>query len=156
MHKQRFLIPSLILGAFLLSGCDDSDVSRTKFTAEQQIRLAEIKSQERIELARISKEESRRNLQAQQETSYNDDREVYLDNSNRHSPSDANYDGGNGVGSHVLAAGAGAVGGYLAGKAMSKPDNQQKVSQYKRKAYTQYRFAKSKASSKYRSLKKRK
>lgn len=155
MRKSHFILSGLLMGALALSGCDDSS-SHPKLTAEQQIRLAEIKSQERIEMARISKEAHQRNLQTQQANPYYEDREVYLDNSNRPVADDVSDDGGNGVGTHVLAAGAGAVGGYLAGKAMSKPDNQRKVSQYKRKAYTQYRFAKSKASSKYRSLKKRK
>lgn len=159
MRKSSILVAALVLGAssFVLSGCDDNTPKVSQFTPEQQLRLAEIKSQERVAIETARMQAAANNPQLQQEMrQYNETPEVYVDNV--HNTGSGNVDNGSSssVGSHLLATGVGAVGGYMAGKAMSKPENQQKAQEYKRKAYTQYRFAKSKASSKYRSFKKRK
>lgn len=156
MRKSSLMVAALILGAsaFSLSGCDDDTPKVSQFTPEQQLRLAEIKSNERIELERARMQSVANHPQLQQEMrQYNESPEVYVDSVPNNSSGYADNGSGNGVGSHVLAAGVGAVGGYMAGKAMSKPENQQKAQEAKRKAYTQYRFARSKASSTYRSYK---
>ena len=150
MRKSSTLIAALILGAsaFALSGCDDDTPKVSQFTPEQQLRLAEIKSQERVAIETARMQAAANNPQLQQEMrQYNESPEVYVDSVHNNSSGYADNRSSNGVGSHILAAGAGPVGGYMAGKTMSKPENPQKAQEYKRTAYTQYLFARSKASS---------
>lgn len=135
----------------MLTACDNDSPNTARLTADQQLRLAEIKSKERIEMARIH---SANNTPLQQQTvEYNEDPSHSEYYSTGAGSGNSNNESSSSVGSHVLAASAGAVGGYLASKAMSSPANQQRAQDAKRKAYVQYRFVKSKASSKYRSYK---
>lgn len=156
MMRKSFIISALLLGAVCLTACDDESTKTSQFTPEQQIRLAEIKSQERVAIETARMQAASNNPRLQQETSqYNESPEVYVNSTHSNGGEYVDNGSSNGVGTHILAAGVGAVGGYMAGKAMSKPENQQKAQEAKRKAYTQYRFARSKVTSKYRSFKKR-
>ena len=160
MHKKSLLISALLLGAFALSGCND-DTDTVKLTADQQLRLAEIKSQERIEMARIQSARQQQQVVtqppvSQQQVTYSEDSSYPVSDLPSSGAGNSDNSSGSGVGSHLLAAGVGAVGGYYAGKSASTPQGQQRIQESKRKAYTGYRFAKSKATSKYRSFKKRK
>jgi len=148
--RKSFVMSALLLGVTCLSACDNSDKAQTaNFTPEQQIRLAEIKSNERIELEKV---------RSQSQSAGNQNVSSYQEDYPMSSPVNGGVSNGSDshVGSNILAAGVGAVGGYMAGKAMSKPENQQKAQEYKRKAYTQYRYNRAKVSSTYRSFKKRK
>lgn len=152
MHKKSLLISAFLLGAFALSGCDGND-NTIKLTADQQLRLAEIKSQERIEMARINAEKANQINSQPQQVTYSESTSYPVDDLPSSGSGNVNNDNSSGMGSHLLAAGVGAVGGYYAGKSASTPQGQQRIQETKRKAYTGYRYAKSKASSKYRSYK---
>lgn len=158
MRKYSPLIFALIMGAssVMLTACDDDTPKTSQFTPEQQLRLAEIKSNERIELERARMQAAAANPQLQRDTSEYASAQDYVDSVPSNVSGHYVDNSSSSVGTHVLAAGAGAVGGYLAGKAASKPENQQKIEEYKRKAYTQYRYNRAKVTSKYRSFKKRK
>ncbi|WAX14186.1 hypothetical protein ECO319P1_00027 [Escherichia phage ECO319P1] len=181
--RKVAIIGACIGSLFLLSGCDDNT---SKLTADQQFQLKQMEMQqaEKMRNQRHELEMARAMNPApviQSETRYveSEPQVIYRDVPAQPAPqphsvspdsygySSSNSDSGSGIGSHVATAAVGAAAGYYAGKYTSTPKGQQQVqtmksktkSMYdtgKKKAYTGYRFTKSKTTSAYRSFKKRK
>lgn len=181
--RKVAIIGACIGSLFLLGGCDDNT---SKLTADQQFQLKQMEMQqaEKMRNQRHELEMARAMNPApviQSETRYveSEPQVIYRDVPAQPAPqphsvspdsygySSSNSDSGSGIGSHVATAAVGAAAGYYAGKYTSTPKGQQQVqamksktkSMYdtgKKKAYTGYRFTKSKTTSAYRSFKKRK
>lgn len=181
--RKVAIIGACIGSLFPLGGCDDNT---SKLTADQQFQLKQMEMQqaEKMRNQRHELEMARAMNPApviQSETRYveSEPQVIYRDVPAQPAPqphsvspdsygySSSNSDSGSGIGSHVATAAVGAAAGYYAGKYTSTPKGQQQVqamksktkSMYdtgKKKAYTGYRFTKSKTTSAYRSFKKRK
>lgn len=169
--RKIAIIGAVIGSLFLLGGCDDNTA---KLTPDQifQLKQMELATQENMRNQRHELEMAKALHPApvvKNETRYVESPpEVVYQNVPTPAPQPAtgypdSYDvrsdsgsSGGGVGSHVAAAAVGAAAGYMGGKYMSTPKGQQQYNTAKQKAYTGYRFTKSKATSKYRSFKSRK
>ena len=182
--RKIAIIGACIGSLFLLGGCDDN-TSKLTADQQFQLKQMEMQQAEKMRNQRHELEMARAMHPApvvQSETRYieSEPQVVYRDVPvsvpattpapvvpDSYGYSSNSGDSGSSIGSHVATAAVGAAAGYYAGKYTSTPKGQQQVqtmksktkSMYdtgKKKAYTGYRFTKSKTTSAYRSFKKRK
>lgn len=181
---KKIAIMGIAIGAFLLSACND-DTDKLTSDQQMQLQQQRMAQQEAREQRQHELDMARAANPApviQGDTQYvpvpvSTPRQEYYDDepvsrgyvqSDRSHYNDTNVNSsGSSVGSHVATAAVGAATGYMAHKYLSSDKGKEqvgkaktymapKVNTVKQKAYTGYRFTKYKASSKFRSFKKRK
>lgn len=157
MKKQALLISCALIGASLLSACDDNT---SKLTSDQQFQLEQqrntIRENERIRQHELEMARAQNPAPiVQGETRYvqSPSEVVYRDSESYHEPSvnspQSNSSGGS-VGSYVAAGAVGAVAGYAASKYASTPKGQQNIQVVKDKSRSAYDYSKQKAKVGYR------